>query len=81
MKTKKEHDVYGNMTSKTYYDSEGNVVEFYKYIYDVKGNLRYYYNYTYDVKGNLISSTWHESSGSLISKTRYDSEDSEDNEI
>ena len=52
MKNKKEYDGKGNMTSETYYDSEGNVDCSYKYTYDGKGNIA---SITYyDSEGNIV---------------------------
>ncbi len=51
MSVKKEYDDNGNVTSSTYYDSEGNVECSWKH--------------TYDGEGNMTSSTWYDSEGNV----------------
>ena len=57
---KNTYDDNGNITSVTYYDSEGNVECSDKY--------------TYDDNGNETSSTYYDSEGNKTSSERYDSE-------
>ena len=76
------YDKNGNVTSITYYDSEGNVDYSSKYTYDYKGNMTsqtWYdsvgnaeesWKYAYDDKGNMTSELLYASEGTQSSKVR-----------